>query len=1160
MTQTEGTVIYIEKENTTEAEFMSRNFVNAEIRNKAYLNALGAELVAKYLQSEGFDTANTHNIHSISKILEDIDISDILLPNIHIDVRVIFDKNQIFIPKSHFDLQIVPDIYAVVKIDEKFEKAELLGYFKPSTIDKKNQNSDYYFVTEKDLSTPNTLTKFIKDFPGKTFQPLSDEDFFRGRELSVSLSDHNITIDEKRELLQLLLMDAELRESVIEFDNFETLSYSAAPELANLITELAIPAIETETEETSTDEQDLEEELIIAEDEENEISEEELVIDDIEPIESDLEESIEEETETEVETLESNLEETIENEPETNIAIDVDVTEEVLESEPETPEIENTIEPHDDIAMETPILDMENVDLGDDMLGGDLLDENITLPEATLQEEPVIEAKETIEQVAEPAVEEVVETPILETPLQETSLPEPELMPLPEMNLSVDAILDQTIASIGQNVVEKAVETTGTIVTGLEAATAAGTVISDVANAIEDTIETGTSTELETQEEKTEEEQQQEPEKETEEAEESNEITDEINSEASDEAIKLASVAGDMIDNVVDKNIQQQQKRLDRIDYEKTDITPDTKEIPEHIQALGTLSASKHEANLEAEQSGAFDSPKDISELNAVETYEEEVFEQETIDIESMDTVETEEFTENTNEIVNLSDISDIDSPTKPLKDIENLSEPDIEGMDLPDLSSYTINDDGTSSIDNFDINLDLGNESHEEHLVDMGMKMNLNEISLDDNDPFNIEEIEENPEHLNELPPMNDFSSDNFAENTPAEDIELPEEAKEETEIIDSDFDEISLDDFEEFAAANDEEITETVEQAKQETEMEISDLQEEESTEQDWLEDTNYDNMEDINPEITQETIDEEELIFEPETDNETQKVTAVANSIAISDRNFKVGEIPIDINSAQQTEYAADESLESIYDPNSKLPGEGLLQAPGRMGATKQNKSGLGIGLGIAGVFITLALVGAIGFGAAKLFKAPNQETPQPITDDNLPITDNNINDNNTLNVDPNNVVNMDENTNALASTSQTASQPKPAAKTTQAPAAGKKMAPTSFIEIKKLTWEVPDYISYNPQFKQYFQSIGKSLKLSLGSDLLLATDPIFSNQVRVSVTFEKDGTFKTSQIIVSSGSTQVDKIVLQTVNETLKALKAPHSVGNDENTTVILKLYF
>ena len=331
----------------------------------------------------------------------------------------------------------------------------------------------------------------------------------------------------------------------------------------------------------------------------------------------------------------------------------------------------------------------------------------------------------------------------------------------------------------------------------------------------------------------------------------------------------------------------------------------------------------------------------------------------------------------------------------------------------------------------------------------------------------------------------------------------------------------------------------------------------EEQEILEEDWLEDTNYDNIENIETESI-ENVNEEELISEPQDNNMVQEVLAIENSTVISDRTFKTGEIPIDINSVQQPELENAESLESIYNPNAKIPGEGLLQTPGTMGA-KQNKSGLGIGLGIAGTLITLALVGAIGFGAAKLFKGPSTETPQPITDDNLPATDTNISEENTLKIDPNNVVNMDENQNALASTTQNATEQKSAAKTTQAPVK-KKMAPTSFIEVKKLTWEVPDYISYNTQFKQYFQSIGKSLKLSLGSDLLLATDPIFSNQVRVSVTFEKDGTFKNSQIIVSSGSTQVDKIVLQTVNDTLKAVKAPHSVGNDENTTVILKLYF
>ena len=289
----QGTLIYIEKNNTTEAEFMSRTFINRDIKNRAYLNTLGAELVSKYLESEGFDMSETHNIHSISKILEEIDISDILLPNIHIDVRVIFDKKQIFIPKSHFNLQIVPDIYAVVKIDNDFKQAEFLGYFKSSAIDKTNQNSDYYFVSEKDLLSPDTLTKFIKDFPGKVQQALSEEDFLKGRELSVSLSDHNITDDEKIEFLQLLLSDSALRESVIEFDNFETLSYNAAPELENLIEEFTtVTNLETVTTEDSSINED---EIVIDEDElqETELNNEIITEDEIsETIEETEEESV----------------------------------------------------------------------------------------------------------------------------------------------------------------------------------------------------------------------------------------------------------------------------------------------------------------------------------------------------------------------------------------------------------------------------------------------------------------------------------------------------------------------------------------------------------------------------------------------------------------------------------------------------------------------------------------------------------------------------------------------------------------------------------------------------------------------------------------------------------------------------------------------------
>ena len=218
MARRQETLIYIEKENTAEAEFMSRNFVKPEIKNKAYINALGAELVIKYLSSEGINVSNLHNIHSISKILEKYDIADILLPNIHIDVRVVFDEDEIFIPKSHFDLEITPDIYVVLKLDKKFKHTELLGYFKTTKINKKNENDDYYFISKDKLSNPDSLAKFIKNFTGKTSRNISEEDMYRGRELSVALADHNITYSEEKELLELLLLNDSLRESVLEFD------------------------------------------------------------------------------------------------------------------------------------------------------------------------------------------------------------------------------------------------------------------------------------------------------------------------------------------------------------------------------------------------------------------------------------------------------------------------------------------------------------------------------------------------------------------------------------------------------------------------------------------------------------------------------------------------------------------------------------------------------------------------------------------------------------------------------------------------------------------------------------------------------------------------------------------------------------------------------
>ena len=91
------------------------------------------------------------------------------------------------------------------------------------------------------------------------------------------------------------------------------------------------------------------------------------------------------------------------------------------------------------------------------------------------------------------------------------------------------------------------------------------------------------------------------------------------------------------------------------------------------------------------------------------------------------------------------------------------------------------------------------------------------------------------------------------------------------------------------------------------------------------------------------------------------------------------------------------------------------------------------------------------------------------------------------------------------------------------------------------LKKLSWEVPDYLSYSDNIRKYLQSAGKSIKLTLSSDLLLTNEYIYSNRVKVDIKLSNDGDIRDAKISASSGSPQVDKIVLQTVKDTLNVVK-------------------
>lgn len=221
------TLIYIEENDELDAGILAKSFAKDNIRNRAYINALGAQLAKKYLTSENVDISNTYNLHSIHKILEELDIADIMLKNIHIDVRVIFNEEYIFIPKSHFNLEILPDIYLVLSLSQDHKYMKFLGFFEPKLINKNNQNEDYYFIEKEKLTSPFNLRDYISNFKGNTAQSLSEDVIENSDMLMVSLIDHDINEKDKKELLKNLKKSAHLRDRFIEFENFEFLAYKA---------------------------------------------------------------------------------------------------------------------------------------------------------------------------------------------------------------------------------------------------------------------------------------------------------------------------------------------------------------------------------------------------------------------------------------------------------------------------------------------------------------------------------------------------------------------------------------------------------------------------------------------------------------------------------------------------------------------------------------------------------------------------------------------------------------------------------------------------------------------------------------------------------------------------------------------------------------------
>lgn len=1041
------TLIYVEQEDKSQASAAARGFAQKNIQNRAYINTLGARLAMKYLASEDINISNIYNIHSIKKILEEIDISDVMLPNIHIDVRVVFDENVIFIPKSHFEYNLVPDIYLVFHLAKDISHVKFLGFFEPKLINKNNANNEYYFIEKEKLSPAVDLKKYVENFNGSHQENVSEDDLLNSERIIIAMSDNDITENDKKYLIQQLTKSAELRDKFIEYENFETLSYQAMTD----------PMIERKTSAAQQDSLSLED------------------ISDLETIESPADETVEQ-----TEDFTQGFAEITQEEP----LEEIDTVEENEQTETTINDELTISDNFDDFGLE-PIEDFSDISLDEDNTeikevnndNSGFLDTAAELGQAAAlgagaaalgagvaaaaegiaAAETAINAAETGAEALNTGLEIIdkgieIANDLIST---DTSAPEP---------LSLDDIDTSMLDNIDYHEEEIHEETISLKDVEVPLETEPTDFIDKIDNKISlDDIK----------------------------LEPLNEEPENINIEQETISLKDVDTTGM---EVADEEFSEETISLDNVNTEAVNIVPET-DFEENIMSFDNVDepvATENDDFMDDVMS--FDDVVEPEELNdnAFEAPEDN-----SISFDEDENTSSELLNNEINEEeLNTDEIESVTS--EPLDNMESAVDEIINNNELPQENSE--------------------NESFGKNLLNNLSPENLDNISIDDlglsdDLPSDISDDISSHELLSQI---DDLLNSDIAQPSFQTSAETTNNVQEEPANI------------------LDEELP-SIEESLLDTEIIPDEVPVNQHSAADSLLESDSDD------EMPDTAIDELLDFGDEEEQNDEDKLGVLFN----------------DTDAGNDTELPS--SMEELNEyEDSELPKEPVV--PGAALYTKPQ-------LNKKVIIVAAALVTVIAAASAVMLLKPKGDSSadiEPLSKsaeagvvDGLPGTSpTNIESTIATNVPELEKIPVQEAPKAkTVQAAQPAKELKSAAPVRQKPASSE-----SYLSVNRLVWDVPDALSYSPKMQNYLRTAGKSIKLSLSADLLLATEYAYTNQVKVNIKLSKDGTVQEAKVASGSGSDQIDKIVLQSVKDTLNVVKPPSSEIKTPDFNLSLIIYF
>ena len=1037
----QDTLIYVEQEDKSQASAAARGFAQKNIQNRAYINTLGARLAMKYLASEDINISNIYNIHSIKKILEEIDISDVMLPNIHIDVRVVFDENVIFIPKSHFEYNLVPDIYLVFHLAKDISHVKFLGFFEPKLINKNNANNEYYFIEKEKLSPAVDLKKYVENFNGSHQENVSEDDLLNSERIIIAMSDNDITENDKKYLIQQLTKSAELRDKFIEYENFETLSYQAMTD----------PMIERKTSAAQQDSLSLED------------------ISDLETIESPADEAVEQ-----TEDFTQGFAEITQEEP----LEEIDTVEENEQTETTINDELTISDNFDDFGLE-PIEDFSDISLDEDNTeikevnndNSGFLDTAAELGQAAAlgagaaalgagvaaaaegiaAAETAINAAETGAEALNTGLEIIdkgieIANDLIST---DTSAPEP---------LSLDDIDTSMLDNIDYHEEEIHEETISLKDVEVPLETEPTDFIDKIDNKISlDDIK----------------------------LEPLNEEPENINIEQETISLKDVDTTGM---EVADEEFSEETISLDNVNTEAVNIVPET-DFEENIMSFDNVDepvATENDDFMDDVMS--FDDVVEPEELNdnAFEAPEDN-----SISFDEDENTSSELLNNEINEEeLNTDEIESVTS--EPLDNMESAVDEIIDNNELPQENSE--------------------NESFGKNLLNNLSPENLDNISIDDlglsdDLPSDISDDISSHELLSQI---DDLLNSDIAQPSFETSAETTNNVQEEPANI------------------LDEELP-SIEESLLDTEIIPDEVPVNQHSAADSLLESDSDD------EMPDTAIDELLDFGDEEEQNDEDKLGVLFNDT----------ELPSSMEELNEYE-------------DSELPKEPVV--PGAALYTKPQ-------LNKKVIIVAAALVTVIAAASAVMLLKPKGDSSadiEPLSKsaeagvvDGLPGTSpTNIESTIATNVPELEKIPVQEAPKAkTVQAAQPAKELKSAAPVRQKPASSE-----SYLSVNRLVWDVPDALSYSPKMQNYLRTAGKSIKLSLSADLLLATEYAYTNQVKVNIKLSKDGTVQEAKVASGSGSDQIDKIVLQSVKDTLNVVKPPSSEIKTPDFNLSLIIYF